>query len=253
MAYAIERIGGWYSRLLSGPWSTRRNRGRFWLEDRILDIAVALEVLYGLKGGELTHNLSTRAAYLLGCGSAGRVDVFEAVQELRGPWPRRLSEITCLRGRRIESIKEDESWRTKHAEGRSATKFWTNSWPGRTRRRRSAAGALIDDLKKAVAERALDAEMEAHLEREGVQDAGNHRNGHNRKRVLTDAGAMDLEVPRDRQGRFEPQLVEKYVRRLPGFDDKVISMYARGMTTREIRVTSGSCTGCRCRRSWSRR
>ena len=47
---------------------------------------------------------------------------------------------------------------------------------------------------------------------------------------------MDLEVPRDRQGRFEPQLVEKYARRLPGFDDKVISMYARGMTTREIRA-----------------
>ena len=46
---------------------------------------------------------------------------------------------------------------------------------------------------------------------------------------------MDLEVPRDRQGSFEPRLVERYVRRLPGFDDKVISMYARGMTTREIR------------------
>ena len=54
--------------------------------------------------------------------------------------------------------------------------------------------------------------------------------------VLTDDGALDLEVPRDRQGRFEPQLVEKYARRLPGFDDKVISMYARGMTTREIRA-----------------
>ena len=93
------------------------------------------------------------------------------------------------------------------------------------------SGTLIDDLKKAVAERALDAEMEAHLEREGVRDASNHRNGHNRKRVLTDTGAMDLEVLRDRQGRFAPQLVEKYVRRLPGFDDKVISMYARGMAT----------------------
>ena len=96
------------------------------------------------------------------------------------------------------------------------------------------SGTLIDDLKKAVAERALDAEMEAHLEREGEEDAGNHRNGHNRKRVLTDSGAMDLEVPRDRLGRFEPRLVEKYARRLPGFDDKVVSMYARGMSTREI-------------------
>ena len=94
-------------------------------------------------------------------------------------------------------------------------------------------GGLLDDLKKAVAERALDAEMDAHLE--GERWGGNHRNGHNRKRVLTDEGALDLEVPRDRAGRFEPQLVEKYCRRLPGFDDKVISMYARGMTTREIR------------------
>ena len=97
-------------------------------------------------------------------------------------------------------------------------------------------GSLIDDLKKAVAERALDAEMEAHLGHESEQVSGNHRNGHNRKRVLTEDGALDLEVPRDRQGRFEPQLVEKYARRLPGFDDKVISMYARGMTTREIRA-----------------
>ena len=96
-----------------------------------------------------------------------------------------------------------------------------------------ADGGLFDDLMKAVAERALDAEMDAHLEGEG--SGGNHRNGHNRKRVLTDEGALDLEVPRDRAGRFEPQLVEKYCRRLPGFDDKVISMYARGMTTREVR------------------
>ena len=96
-------------------------------------------------------------------------------------------------------------------------------------------GGLIDDLKKAVAERALDAEMDAHLDREPERSSGNHRNGHNRKRVLTDEGSVDLAVPRDRQGRFEPQLVEKYCRRLPGFDEKVISMYARGMTTREIR------------------
>ena len=78
--------------------------------------------------------------------------------------------------------------------------------------------------------------MDTHLERECEQATGNHRNGHNRKRVLTDDGALDLEVPQDRQGRFEPQLVEKYARRLPGFDDKVISTYARGMTTREIRA-----------------
>ena len=115
------------------------------------------------------------------------------------------------------------------------------------------SGSLIDDLKKAVAERALDAEMEAHLEREGEEDTGNHRNGHNRKRVLTDSGAMDLEVPRDRLGRFEPRLVEKYARRLPGFDDKVSRCTRAACRRGRSRVTCASSTGWRCRRSWSRR
>ena len=97
-------------------------------------------------------------------------------------------------------------------------------------------GDLLADLRRAVAERALGAEMEAHLESEPEPGFGNHRNGHNRKRVLTGGGAMDVAVPRDRAGRFEPRLIEKYCRRLPGFDDKIISMFARGMTTREIRA-----------------
>ena len=71
------------------------------------------------------------------------------------------------------------------------------------------SGELIDDLKKAVAERALNAEMDVHLDSEEEQGSGNHRNGHIRKRVLTESGAMDLEVPRDRQGNFEPRLVER--------------------------------------------
>ena len=67
------------------------------------------------------------------------------------------------------------------------------------------SGHLIDDLKKAVAERALDAEMDAHLEHEPA--SGNHRNRHNRERVLSDEGAMELEVPRDRAGRFGERFV----------------------------------------------
>ena len=73
------------------------------------------------------------------------------------------------------------------------------------------SGRLVDALKKAVAERALDAERDAHLEHESA--SGNHRNGHHCKRVLTDEGAMEFEVPRDRAGRFEPRRVEKYCRR----------------------------------------
>ena len=98
------------------------------------------------------------------------------------------------------------------------------------------SGELLGALQKAIAERALGAEMAVHLGNEEEVSAGNQRNGHNRKRVLTGSGSMEVAVPRDRQGRFEPQLIEKWVRRLPGFDEKVISMYGGGMTTREIRA-----------------
>src|SRR4051794_32990662 len=90
---------------------------------------------------------------------------------------------------------------------------------------------LLDGLKKALAERALNAEMDHHL---GREETGNSRNGYGRKSVITDTGKLDLQIPRDRQASFDPQLMAKYQRRFPGFDDKVISMYARGMSTREI-------------------
>lgn len=90
---------------------------------------------------------------------------------------------------------------------------------------------LLDSLKKALAERALNAEMDVHL---GDAGDGNSRNGYGRKTVLTDSGKMEIAVPRDRHSTFDPQLIAKYQRRFPGFDDKIISMYARGMSTREI-------------------
>jgi putative transposase len=90
---------------------------------------------------------------------------------------------------------------------------------------------LIDDLKKALAERVLNAEMDHHL---AGEEPSNRRNGYGKKTVITDTGQIELEVPRDRQARFDPQLIAKYQRRFPRFDDKIISMYARGMSTREI-------------------
>jgi putative transposase len=93
-------------------------------------------------------------------------------------------------------------------------------------------GGLLDQLKKSLAERALNAEMDHHLAGDG--GAANSRNGYGRKSVVTDTGRIALEVPRDRQGSFDPLLIAKYQRRFPGFDDKIISMYARGMSTREI-------------------
>mgnify|MGYP000906793931 FL=1 len=97
---------------------------------------------------------------------------------------------------------------------------------------------IFEQFKKAVIERALSAEMSHHLgyasgqpKPEGMD---NHRNGKSAKTVLSDAGAMRIDVPRDRQGSFEPQIIGKHERRFTGFDDKIIAMYARGMTVREI-------------------
>jgi len=97
-------------------------------------------------------------------------------------------------------------------------------------------GGLFDQLKKALAERALAAELQQHLTDEAAQPAPprNHRNGSTPKTVQTDTTALRLAIPRDRAGTFEPQLVPKHQRRLPGFDAKVISMYARGLTVREM-------------------
>ena len=95
---------------------------------------------------------------------------------------------------------------------------------------------LLDELKKALAERALNAELDHHLEQDAEQAAGNHRNGSSSKTVLTDNGKLALSIPRDRQSRFEPQLIAKYQRRFPGFDEKIIALYARGMSTRDIQA-----------------
>ena len=95
---------------------------------------------------------------------------------------------------------------------------------------------LFGQLKKALAERMLQAELNHHLEqqRNAPAPARNHKNGSSKKTVLAAETRLDLDIPRDRDCSFEPQLIAKHQRRLPGFDDKVISLYARGLSVREI-------------------
>ena len=98
--------------------------------------------------------------------------------------------------------------------------------------------SMFRSLKKAVIERAMGAEMSDHLGyRQGEskpEGQTNQRNGASSKTVLTDEGPIRIDVPRDRQGSFDPLLIPKHERRFTGFDQKIIAMYARGMTVREI-------------------
>lgn len=98
--------------------------------------------------------------------------------------------------------------------------------------------AAVRRFKKAIIERALGGELTHHL---GYppggtkpQEATNHRNGTSGKTILTDDGSLAIDVPRDREGTFEPRFIPKHERRFTGFDDKILALYARGMTVREI-------------------
>jgi putative transposase len=97
---------------------------------------------------------------------------------------------------------------------------------------------LLKELTRALVERAMHAELTHHLGYEkhdpNGKGSGNSRNGTSAKTLKGDFGEVEIEVPRDRKGSFEPKIVPRHQRRFNGFDDKILSLYARGMTTREI-------------------
>lgn len=108
---------------------------------------------------------------------------------------------------------------------------------GRSQEAILGENGLLAELKKRVVEKALSGELTHHLGyRPGEKPEGeeNHRNGYSRKTILGEEGKMEIAVPRDREGSFEPLLIPKGQRRFEGFDEKIIAMYARGMTVREI-------------------
>ena len=101
-------------------------------------------------------------------------------------------------------------------------------------------GGLLTEITKAVIERCLETELDTHLGypkhgRKGNAN-GNLRNGRSQKNLKGEQGHIEIDIPRDRQGMFEPQLVKKGQTRLEGFDDKILALYARGMTTRDIQA-----------------
>lgn len=110
---------------------------------------------------------------------------------------------------------------------------------GRSQEAILGENGLLADLKKAVVEKALAGELTHHLgyrSGEKPEGAENHRNGYSRKRMIGEDGEMEIAVPRDRAGEFEPILVAKGQRRFEGFDERIIAMYARGMSVRDIQA-----------------
>ena len=97
-------------------------------------------------------------------------------------------------------------------------------------------GGLMKQLKKRLVERALAGELNGHLNREATDEdtAPNSRNGSSKKTIQSEDGELELSIPRDRNGSFDPILVPKHQRRIVGLDEKILALYARGNSTRDI-------------------
>ena len=108
----------------------------------------------------------------------------------------------------------------------------------RTEHEIAGPGGLLGQLTKRLVERAMEVELTDHLGYEPHQEppggAGNTRNGSTPKTLITESGAVGIDTPRDRAGTFEPQIVRKRQRRFEGFDDKILALYSRGLSTRDI-------------------
>jgi len=125
----------------------------------------------------------------------------------------------------------------KRKEGAISAELLDQLLAGRDASTAFESDGLMGDLKEALAERMLNAEMDDHLANQSQEATGNHRNGTRQKTVMTGDGQVVLDIPRDRHGAFDPALIPKYRRRFPGFDDK------RGMSTRDIQTHVGELYG----------
>jgi transposase-like protein len=133
----------------------------------------------------------------------------------------------------------------------SQTTSLTSCWPERGPNRRSSVpGGLLSQLTRRLVERAMEVEATDHVGYERHQEppdgTGNTRNESTPKRLITEHGSVAIDTPRDRDGSFEPQIVKKRQRRFEGFDDKILALYSRGLSTRGDR-------GAHRRHLWSAR
>lgn len=117
----------------------------------------------------------------------------------------------------------------------------------RTEEEITGPGGLLAQLTRRLVERAMEVELADHLGYESHQEppggAGNTRNGSMGKTLLTEHGPVRIETPRDRAGTFEPQIVRKRQRRFEGFDEKILALYSRGLSTRDIEAHLGEVYG----------
>ncbi|MED7787860.1 transposase, partial [Francisella sp. 19X1-34] len=98
---------------------------------------------------------------------------------------------------------------------------------------------LLKQLTKELVEKALEGELKNHLGYEKYKHndtSDNYRNGHSTKNLITDQGTLDIKVPRDRQGSFDPQIVSKHQSRIKGLDEKIVSLYAKGISVNDIHI-----------------
>jgi putative transposase len=171
--------------------------------------------------------------FLLGLKRRGLRGVFFAVSDDHPGLKRRVSESLCVGHNLREGKMTKEKKETKCDDLIDALL----EEHGISQEAVLGENGLIAQLKKRVVERALAGELTHHLgyaKGEAPEEIDNHRNGYSKKTVVGEDGAMEIEVPRDRSGSFEPLLIAKGQKRFEGFDEKIIAMYARGMTVREI-------------------
>lgn len=149
-----------------------------------------------------------------------------------------MSSITAMNHKKPKTVKRAGEQKPGYLLPNDIIDQLIEQYQGKDAESLLGTDGLAGQLKKQLAERILVAELGHHLKTESAKASSgkspNHRNGSSKKTVITPDGELELSIPRDRLSSFDPQLIAKHQRRLPNFDNNIISLYAKGMTVREI-------------------